>query len=93
MKTPQIVEGVGVATVSRHGGKILAERIATAMSLAVLAANAAGISTEEQHSPVIRACMMASREAVKAAHATGDLTPIEELVAAAVAPLLPPRPA
>jgi hypothetical protein len=80
-----IVSAVGVASVATGANKVLGARLSAAMSQAVLACTKAGISTDERNSPLIRACMFAARDAVKAAALSGDATPDGERIASAVA--------
>lgn len=84
-----VAEAVAIGSVS-SGGKALQLKIERAMSHAVLLCNARGISTEEKNSSLIRACMMAARQAVKDAsgmvYAEGEVVPtFEDTVLAAVA--------
>lgn len=56
------VTAVGTAVSTGNRGRAVADRIQRAMSDAILAANAEGISTSEENSPVIRERMMAARQ-------------------------------
>lgn len=66
MPEAKVVEGIGISSnvAMRGQGKVLAAAIQRAMGDAILACTAEGISTEEKNSSIIKARMMAARQAV-----------------------------
>jgi hypothetical protein len=56
------VSAVGFAAISTKGNRELSRRVSEAVQRAVLQANAEGISTGEENTPILRERMEAARE-------------------------------
>jgi hypothetical protein len=66
----KVVEAVGAASIAiTH--RALGRAVEAAAGAAIHQASAAGISTTEANTPILRACMNAARQAVKAAFEAG----------------------
>lgn len=80
------VKSVGVGNRSRadEGGRALDAKLTESQGKTVLALNKRGVSTAEENSPLILACMMEVRRRVKAAHLANDVTAIDTIISRTV---------